>query len=125
MAWKQAAHIISNMFHGHIEICSAPQLIDRLVKGANNIRFEDSLNRRGQIKYLPALCGNSGGVSVDLTLQSHVQLFCGLTDDIYHVGSTSDYRFIVDAGLLAGRKRNRLGTTDMLLYSSQPIMRVS
>ena len=100
---------------------STQQRIDCWVKGINRIKFECCPDQRGQIKYLRAPQGHSGGVSIDPTLQNNVQISLEWTDHIDHVGSTWVYRSVVDAGLLTGGKGDNQGR-HVLLYSSQPFM---
>ena len=83
--------------------------IDRLKRGSDKTRFEHCLNSLGKIQYLRAFRGHSSEVRVDPTQQSNVKVPNGWTNYIYHVGTSWDYRYIADAGLLAGGTGNSQG----------------
>ena len=110
VAWENRITYFEG-FPGPMNNSSTQKRIECLVKGINRIRFECCFEQRGQIKYLRAPEGHSGGVSIDPTLQNNVQTSFGWTDHMYHVGSTWDYYSVVDAGLLTeGKSDNQEDT---------------
>ena len=121
MAWENLITYFEG-FPCPINNSSTQKRIECLVKGINRIRFECCLEQRGQIKYLGAPEGHSGGVRIDPTLHNNVQISFGWTDHMYHVGSTWDYRSVVDAGLLSGGKGDNQEDT-FFFTAVKPFMR--
>ena len=74
MAWENLITYFEG-FPCPINNSSTQQRIECLVKGINRIRFECCLEQRGQIKYVRAPEGHSGGVSIDPTLHNNVLIY--------------------------------------------------
>ena len=79
--------------------------------GTDKIRFEYCLDQHGRITYWRSIQDHSGGVRVDPTLRTNVNIPHGWTDYIYHVGSALDYR---------SEKRHRQNTIREVLESVWP-----
>ena len=97
--------------------------VEFLITGTRKRRFEHCLKQRDKIQHLRALQGHFRGVRVDPTLQIRVLIPHGWTDCIFTSDEFGSTPSNVDSGLLTGGRGHNQGT-HMLLYSSEPIMRV-
>ena len=61
--------------------------IDQLTRGSNKPRFQYCRDSMGNILYMRALQGHSGGNRVAPTLQNYVEIVYGWVEHIYRVGS--------------------------------------
>ena len=66
------------------------------------MRFEYCIDNLGNPQYRRAIEAHSVGAKIDAQLQRNITIPYGWTKSLCHIGSSYDYRSIVEGGLFVG-----------------------
>ena len=77
--------------------------------GSFKTRFEICEDENGELKYIRAIQGHSGGVTISPRLMNYVRIPHRWKQFIYHVGRARDQYSVAEAGPVAGGKERKEG----------------
>ena len=77
--------------------------------GSIKTRFEICKDENGEVRYIRAIQGHSGGLIKSPRLTNYVMIPCKWKQFIYHVGRARDQYSFAEAGLVAGGKERKKG----------------
>ena len=80
-----------------------------LYLGSIKTRFEICQDENWELRYIRAIQGHAGGMSISPRLMNYVMIPLRWKQIIYHVGRARDQYSIAEAGLVAGGKERKEG----------------
>ena len=86
---------------------AASLLLHHLTK--KKTRFEICKDENGELRYIPAIQGHSGGMIISPRLMNCVAIPCRWKQFIHHVGRARDQFTIAEVGLVAGGMERKEG----------------
>ena len=88
--------------------------------GSIKTRFEICKDDNGELRYIRAIQGHSGGVIISPRLMNYVMIPYRWKQFIYHVGRARDQYSIAEAGLVAGGKERKEGRQTIFFTPLDP-----
>ena len=110
MHWNVILPVLKGRFRSQLEKeCTDEDWLHCVYLGSIKIRFEICKDEHGELRYLRAIQGHSGGVIISPRLMNYVMIPYRWKRFIYHVGRARDQYSIAESGLVAGGKEREEG----------------
>ena len=110
MHWNAKPPVLKGRFQNHLKKESADEdWFHCLYLGSFKTRFEICKDENGELRYIRAIQGHSGGIIISPRLMNYVMNPYRWKQFIYHVGRARDQYSVAEAGLVAGGKERKEG----------------
>ena len=108
--WDSVLSVLKGKFRNQMEKEFTDEYwLHCLYLGSIKTRFEICKDENGEIRYIPAIQGHSGGMIVSPRLMIYVMIPYKWKQFIYHVGRARDENSCAEIGLVAGGKKRKEG----------------
>ena len=88
--------------------------------GSFKTRFEICKDKNGELRYIRAIQGHSGGIILPPRLMKYVMIPYEWKQFLYHVGRARDQYSVAEAGLVARRKERKEGRQTIFFTPLNP-----